>query len=105
LYAGTNKKFEQKALNLMINCVEEIKSGEFSSELFKNIIKKNINQLKSTEDEIMGVLTNYYNRKLFGTDEIEKRIKIIKQIKKEDIIKFSKKVLIDTSYILTEEDK
>jgi len=46
----------------------------------------------------------YYARELAGGDEIEERIRKVKQVTKEDIIKVATKLKIDTIYLMHGEE-
>ena len=98
--AGINKKDFKKTLSLIKKEVYSIKKGRFSDD---DIIKAKItyiNSLKELEDNQESLLSLYAGIEYLNSDTLEERFKNINKVTKEDVIKLSKKIHLDTIYIL-----
>ena len=98
--AGINKKDFKKALSLIKKEVSNMKKGKFSDD---DIIKAKItyiNSLKELEDNPDSLLGLYSGIEYLKSDTLESRFNKINQVTKEDVIKLSSKIHLDTIYLL-----
>ena len=100
IYAGIDKKDYKKTLKEVIKQIDEMNKGNFSEEEIENAkatYKSSIKELNDSETSIISTIAsmNYINY-----DSLEERIKKIENVTKEDIIEFSKKIKLDSVYLL-----
>ena len=98
--SGINKKDFKKALSLIKKETISMKKGKFSDD---DIIKAKItyiNSLKELEDSSESLLSLYAGIEYLNSDTLEDRFKKINKVTKEDVIKLSNKVHLDTIYLL-----
>lgn len=98
--SGINKKDFKKALSLIKKETLSMKKGKFSDD---DIIKAKItyiNSLKELEDSSESLLSLYAGIEYLNSDTLEDRFKKINKVTKEDVIKLSNKIHLDTIYLL-----
>lgn len=98
--AGIDKKDFKKALSLIKKEVFSMKKGRFSDE---DIIKAKItyiNSLKELEDSQDSLLSLYAGIEYLKSDTLEDRFTKINKVTREDVIKLSSKMHLDTIYLL-----
>jgi len=98
--SGIDYRNINRVINLSKKCIEKIKSGDFDEKLIERAKKCYINAIVENEDYVTAVLADYINSYFFGKDNMEIRKNRINEVRKEDIINFSKKVHLDTIYVL-----
>ncbi len=102
IYAGINKDDYEKAYDITIKQIESLQKGDFSDTLIDNSRKALINDLLQISDDPLAFLSSEYSHRLFqNTFDMEKIIKIIDKITKDDIIRVAKKLKEDTIFLLT----
>lgn len=94
-----NQNYDLAVLEIK-QVIEEIRKGNFPNQLLENSKREFINILKSYDDSISSLTSEYINRVLYHQNSIDKRIEIIKKITKEDIINVSNKINLDVIYFL-----
>ena len=98
--AGIDSVNFKKSVSLIKQELKNISQGKFNeSEIEAGIITYK-NTFKEVEDSAFSILNAYTSCEYLGYDPIEKRIKEIEKVKKEDIIKVSKKIHVDTIFLL-----
>lgn len=104
--AGIEGSDYQKAKQLIDDELKNIQNGDFSDDeinLAKLMLKSS---LTKTKDEPMSLITLAYNRDLTGKQESnEEYLDKILKVTREEIIAASKKVHLDTIFLLTGSDK
>lgn len=103
--SGIDYSKKDLAIKLVKKCVKDIQNGIITDkELLsaKNILSERI---KINSDGIYNIMMNYLFKNIASLKSDEERISIINSIKKEDIIKCSKKIYLNTIYILKSGDK
>ena len=98
--AGINKKDFKKALSLIKKEVYNMKKGKFSDD---DIIKAKItyiNSLKELEDNQDSLLSLYAGIEYLKSDTLEDRFTKINRVTKEDVVRLSNKIHLDTIYLL-----
>lgn len=98
--SGINSSNFKKTVTLIKKEVKNMNSGKFSDEDIekaKCIYKNSCEELMDSPIDIINVYSaNCY----LGTDLLEERIKKIETVTKEMVMEFSKKVKLDTVYLL-----
>ncbi len=98
--SGINKSDFKKSLTLIKREVYNMKKGKFTDE---DIIKAKItyiNSLKELEDSPQSLLSLYSGMEYLKSDDIDTRFNMINKVTKEDVIKLSSKIHLDTVYLL-----
>lgn len=101
--SGVEGENVDKCIKLIKKCLKNIKEGKIKEEDIEASKNTIISAIKSSHDEPMGIINTYLSKILVGTDDEEVRIEKFQNLRKEDIIKVSKKVSLHT--ILTLEKK
>lgn len=100
IFTGIDYKDYDKVYDLINKQINKIKKGSFSSKMIDNVKKLYISSLKSIEDYEDDFIGSYISEIYTGSDSIEKRKENIEKVTKEDLMKFAKKVHLDTIFIL-----
>ena len=98
--AGINKKDFKKTLSLIKKEVYNMKKGKFSDE---DIIKAKItyiNSLKELEDNPDSLISLYAGMEYLKSDTLKDRFTKINKVTKEDVVRLSSKIHLDTIYLL-----
>lgn len=103
--AGINEKDYKKALNLIKKEIKQMQKGNFTDEDLQAVKVTYMNSLKDLEDSQSNILNLYESHEYLNFDLIEERKKEIEKITKQDIIKLSKKIHLDTIYLLGGNDE
>jgi predicted Zn-dependent peptidase len=98
--AGIDGKNTDKVINLVKKCLDRMKNGDFSDEDIMNAKKCYINTLTENEDYISATLASYSGNYYFDRDDNDIKKERINEVTKEDIINVSKKIHLDTIYVL-----
>ena len=99
--AGIETKNYDQTVKLIQNELEKIQRGEVSQELL-DITKVMLeNSLKKSDDEALNIIALRYNRDITHKEETNQQyIDRLNAVTLEDIIRVSKKVKLDTIYML-----
>lgn len=98
--AGINASDFKKSVTLIKQELKNITQGKFDEKEIEAGIITYKNTFKEVEDSAFSILNAYTSCEYLNYDPIEKRIKEIEKITKEDVIKVSKKIHIDTIFLL-----
>ena len=91
----------EKALNLIKEQIEDMKQGKFTDEEIEENKKVVISAIKTIGDEQDTEVIYYFGQELTGvTVSVNDYVKIIENIKKEDILDVANRVSINTIYFL-----
>ena len=98
--SGINKDNLDKVLSLIKEEISDIKEG--------NILDKEINRAKTSykeslqriDDSSSQIIALYYQNELFNSGLIKERLDNINKVTKEDLITLSKKINLNTIYLL-----
>lgn len=100
IFSGIDYKDFDKVLELVEKEMNNISNGNFSDDLLENVKKIYLSSLTSIEDYQDDLIGNFISEIYLNDDNLSlKREKIVK-ITKDDLMKFSKKVHMDTVYLL-----
>lgn len=100
IYTGIDKDRVDLGLKLIKKTIKDIEKGEFTSDMFNNAINMITSSLKLSLETQPSVINNYYAMNILNSDDINTRISKFEKITKEDVINFSKKIKMDTIFLL-----
>lgn len=103
--AGINAKDFKKCLRLTKKQIKDMASGHFDEEKVAEAIITYLNSFKEIKDSPNGVLNTYVSHEYLGIDLIDEREKQIKKVTKDMVVKFARKVHVDTVYVLEGSDE
>lgn len=98
--AGIDSTNFKKAVALIKKSMKQIEEGKFPDQMLQSFKLINQTARKEILDTPIGIINLYRNHEYLGTDLLEEMEKQQSKLTKEDIIKFSQKVKIDTIYLL-----
>lgn len=102
IMSGIEIENYQKALDIILEQIDEIKGGNISDYEFDSTIKALNTSMNSIKDSATQVSDFYLSQNLSHTDySIDDFINKINEVTKEDIIDVSKKIQLDTVYFMT----
>ena len=100
VHSSLDNKNVHKAVDLVKKCVKEMISGKFSDEELEDAKMNMMMSLDLVNDNNVAILNNYVFECWDNLPTIEKRKEMLKNVKKEDIIKMAKKLKLNTIYVL-----
>lgn len=100
IYSGIESGNSQNVLKLIRKTLQNITKGNFSETILENSKETIIASIKASTDSPAGIINTYYAKVLVNSDDFEERIKNIKKVTKEDIMRLGKKINIHTMYLL-----
>jgi len=98
--SGINGKNFELAVSLIKEELLNMENGNFDIETIDSGKKTYINSLENLTDSQNSIINLYLFKEYFSTDLIEERIDNINKVTKQMIIDLSKKIHIDTIYLL-----
>ena len=102
--SGIARKNADKAIKIIKKDLKEMEKGLFTEEQIEKAKSKYINSLNQTLENPLAITSSYYAMELMGIDDIETRKKEILKVTYKDIKELSKKIHLDTIYLLGGED-
>lgn len=100
IYAGIDGKDFDKTYELIKEQMKNMEKGNFSLEIFDGVKEIYYNSLIKIEDSQSDLVGNFTSEVFVHNDDIETRKRQMAKVTKEDIINLSKKVHIDTVFLL-----
>ena len=100
VWAGINAKDFEKARDLIIEEVKSIVNGEFSNEDLDKAKTTYINSIQELTDNPISILNLYVGIEYLKSDDLDTRIKMIKQVTIQNVLDIAKKIHLDTIYLL-----
>ena len=100
IYAGIDGKDFDKTYELILDEMENMRKGKFSSELFEGVKEIYYNSLIKIEDSQSDLVGNFISEVFAGNDNVEMRRKQMEKVTKEDVMNFASKVHVDTVFLL-----
>lgn len=100
LTSGINKDNLDKVISIIKQEINDIKIGNITDKEIKRSKTNYLEILKRSYDSVSQIIALYYQDELFNSGLISERIDKINKVTKEDIIKLSKKINLDTIYLL-----
>lgn len=98
--AGINSKDIEKAKKIILDQIENIKLGKITKKELAIAISTSLESLQTYEDSQSKILNKFLYRKHRDAYTHDEFVEITKKITKEDIVDFSKKLVLDTVYVL-----
>ena len=98
--AGISRDDFKQTVKLIEKQISVMSHGTFTEEDInkaKELYQTAIEEIEESESEI---IESYYMIELLGVDDIETKAKKMKEVTKEEILAVSKKVKMDTVYLL-----
>lgn len=103
--AGIDKENYDKAVELIKAEIKNMENGNFTEEDINQAKITFLASLKEIEDTANGIINIYEAHEYLDYDLLEERAKEIEKVTKEDIINVSKKMYLDTIYLLEGDKK
>ena len=100
IYSGIEPGNSEQVIKLIKKTISEVKKGDFEEKTLNNAKETIISAIKNSTDSPTGIINTYYAKELVNSKDIEERIDNINKITKKDIINLSKKIHLNTIYIL-----
>lgn len=98
--SGINKKNYRKAVSLIKKAVKNMSNGDFLEEDIEKAVATYLNGCESILDSESSIINTYVSNEYLNFDLINERMKKIKTVTKDMIVEFSKKVHLDTVFLL-----
>ena len=98
--SGIDSKNYKKTLDLILKEQDKMKNGEFLEEEIEIAKVNMLSALKEVEDSQNGIINMYEAHEYLGYDLIEERRKNLKKVTKKDLLELSKKMHLDTIFLL-----
>lgn len=98
--AGIEAKSSKLAINLIKQCLQDMKNGKFATDDIKKAKTTYINGCKEMMDSPQFIINNYISKEYLGLDLIEDKMKKIKKVTKKMVVELACKIEIDTIYLL-----
>ena len=98
--SGIHKDNYKRVLDNILKIKEDITMGKFTKKDVEVAKMETLSQLSNIKESNHSIIDYYYGRVIFDSDDLDRRIKMIKEITKEDIMSFSKKVNLDAVFFL-----
>ncbi len=95
-----DEKNRELAISLIKECLKEMIKGNFTEEDLTDAKNNLLLSLQMTLDNNVATLSNYIFRKYYNLPTIEDRMKLLKEVTKEDLMKLAKKIKLNTIYTL-----
>ena len=98
--SGIDKKDYKKAVSLIKKEIKNMSNGEFEKSDIEKAISTYLNSTEAIFDSPNAIINNLISTQYLDFDLIDERMKNIKLVTKEMIMEFSKKIHLDTIYLL-----
>ena len=102
--SGITKNNMKKVVSLVKKELKNIQNGNITPEEIEKAKVKYISMVEEMYDYPSQIISYYYASEILNSDLPEERKKMVDKVTKEDIISVSKKLHIDTIYLLGGED-
>ena len=94
--SGVESKNTEKCIRLIRKALKDVKEGKFDNSIIDSSINTIVSGINATQDNPIGIINTYFSKVLVGTEDADERIKKFRSITKEDIIKVSKKINLNS---------
>lgn len=98
--AGIAKENFDKTVSLIKKLMKDMENGEFTEEHLNMCKEKYISLLKEVEDNENAIIETVLAKEILNLGDIEERKREIMKVTIDDIINISKKIKIDTIFLL-----
>ena len=100
IVAGINAKDYTKAIKLIKEELENMKNGKFTDKEIEEAKKIYISGCNETYDSPNSIINNYLSYEYGGLDLVEKRLKEIKKVTRQNVIDVANKITLDKIFLL-----
>lgn len=100
IYASIDAKNYEEVLDLIKKELKSMEEGKITKKHLSRVKQIYLNSLLEIEDNQIDLLNNLIDVTLSGNDDIKERKENIKKVTIEDIVNLSKKVKLDTIFLL-----
>ena len=100
IYSGIEPGNSEEVIKLIKKTLQNLTKSLFEDKALESAKETIISSIKSSKDSPTGIINTYYAKELVNSKIFEERMENISKIKKEDIVNLSKKIHINTIYIL-----
>ncbi len=100
VYAGIDYENKDYCVKLVNKALKEMQQGLFTEEEITATKNTLVNQIKGNMDVQTSILDNYLFHNLTGAPLLNERLKEITTVTKEEIVSLSKKIKLNTIYLL-----
>lgn len=100
IQSGISHESFDKVINNIKKIMNQMQKGEITKEELENVKMEYLSVLEESYDSIDGILSIYSSNDLLKLDDYETKREMIQKVTIEDIQKLSKKVFLDTIYLL-----
>ena len=100
IQSGISYSNFKKVVTNIKTVMKSMQNGEITEEELKNVKVEYLSILEETNDNMDSIVENYIAADLLDLDDYETRKKMVETVTIDDIIAVSKKVFIDTIYLL-----
>ena len=101
IQSGISYQNFSKVVSSVKNIMKRITKGEVSESELENVKVEYLSILEESYDNQDNIVENYIALDLLDLDDYETRKEMVKKVRVEDIINVSRKVYMDTIYLLT----
>lgn len=99
--SGIEQQNYQKALDTILEQIEDMKKGNITDYEYNTTIKTIENSLNSMKDEQLSLVDFYYGQELINSDlTLEDVIENMKKVTVDDVVKVADQVKLDTIYFM-----
>ncbi|MDD6878908.1 MAG: insulinase family protein, partial [bacterium] len=98
--SGISSNNFDKTVRLIKKGIKDMENGKFNEEDINKAKVQYITMLEELLENPFQIISSYYSMEILNNDDIETRIKRIKEVTYNDIKNISKKVHVDTVYLL-----
>ena len=102
--SGVESNSTEKCIKLIRKIIKEVKEGKIDESIIDSSINTIISGIRGSLDNPIGIINTYFSKVLVGTEDAEDRIKAFRSVTKEDIIRVSKKINLNSILTLEKGD-
>jgi len=108
IYSGIGSGTEKEVIKLVEKSLVNVSRGKFDKNKLESAKKTFVSAIQSSLDNPVSIINNYYAKVLVDALDLEEKIENIKKVSIDDVINVSKKIDLNTVFLLeasNEEDK
>lgn len=103
--AGIDKNNYKKTVDIVKEVLLKIQKGKITQKDIKIAKELYDNSILSIEEDPMQIINEYLTEQIIGFENYKERSKIMNKVTKRSIVKVSKKIKIDTIFLLEGDEK
>ena len=105
IYSGIQKGNDKTVLKLIEKSLAGISKGKFDMDKLESSKKTLISAIESSLDNPVSIINNYYAKVLVDALDVKEKIENIKKVSKDDIVSVSRKISVNTLFLLEAADE